>query len=293
MNQHDVLQPFLFEHAAVRGGLVTLDATWRAVLENRDYPPPVRDLLGETMAAAALLSATLKYSGSMIMQMQGDGPIPLLVVECTSELVLRGLAHWKDSLREGPLSELVGPGRFAITLDPREGRRTYQGIVDLAGESVAAVLEHYMLRSEQLDTRLWLAAGEERAVGMLLQHLPGTPSSDHDLWNRAVTLGATLTRSELLLLACTPRELLRRLFHEEDVRVFDTRPVCFGCSCSRERVEAMLRMLGRDEVRSIVAERGAVEVHCEFCNRRYGFDAVDAEQLFAAAVMTAPGATRH
>ncbi len=291
MNQYDVLQPFLFEHAAVRGGLVALDATWRAVLENREYPRPVRDLLGETMAAAALLSATLKYSGSMIMQMQGDGPVPLLVVECTSELALRGLAHWKEGLKEGSLSELVGPGRFAITLDPREGRRSYQGIVELAGESVAAALEHYMLRSEQLDTRLWLAAGQERVVGMLLQQLPGTPSTDHDLWNRAVTLGTTLTRDELL--AAAPRELLRRLFHEEDVRVFDTRPVRFGCSCSRERVEAMLRMLGRDEVRSIIAERGAVEVRCEFCNRRYGFDAVDAEQLFAATVMTAPGPTRH
>ncbi|WP_333841687.1 Hsp33 family molecular chaperone HslO [Pelomicrobium sp.] len=291
MNQHDILQPFLFERAGVRGGLVALDATWQAVLEDRDYPCPVRNLLGETMAAAALLSATLKYSGSMIMQMQGDGPIPLLVVECTSELALRGLAHWKETLPDGPLSELVGSGRFAITLDPREGRRTYQGIVDLAGESVAAVLEHYMRRSEQLDTRLWLAAGEKRAVGMLLQRLPGTASSDHDLWNRAITLGGTVSRNELL--ACVPRELLQRLFHGEDVRVFDTRPVRFGCSCSRERVQAMLRMLGRDEVRAIIAEQGTVEVRCEFCNRRYGFDAVDAEQLFAAAVTTAPSATRH
>lgn len=291
MNQYDVLQPFLLEHAAVRGGLVALDATWRAVLENWDYPRPVRNLLGETMAAAALLSATLKYSGSMIMQMQGEGPIPLLVVECTSELALRGLAHWRDNLREGTLCELVGPGRFVITLDPREGCHTYQGIVDLAGESVAAALEHYMLHSEQLDTRLWLAAGEKRAVGMLLQQLPGTPSSDRASWHRAVTLGATLTRDELL--AYSPRQLLRRLFYEQDVRVFDTRPVCFRCSCSRERVEAMLRMLGRDEVRSIVTERGVLEVHCEFCNRRYAFDAVDAEQLFATTVITAPDATWH
>lgn len=281
----------MFEDAGVRGGLVRLDATWRTVLENRDYPRPVRDVLGELMAAAALLSATLKYSGSIIMQMQGDGAIPLLVVECTSELTLRGLAHWKDEPREGPLSELVGPGRLAITLDPRQGRRTYQGVVDLSGDSVAAALEHYMRRSEQLDTRLWLAADQERAVGMLLQQLPDRPCPDGDLWNRATALGATLTRDELL--AHSPRELLRRLFYEEDLRVFDTRSVSFRCSCSQERVQAMLRMLGRDEVRAILADRGAVEVRCEFCNRRYAFDVVDAEQLFAAEVVTTPGPTQH
>ncbi|MFZ5557809.1 MAG: Hsp33 family molecular chaperone HslO [Pseudomonadota bacterium] len=291
MIQRDILKPFVFERGGIRGELVRLDESWRTAAEGRGYPREVRDLLGELMAASALLSATLKFDGSLVAQIQGDGKVPLLVVECTSELTLRGMAHWRDDVRAAPLRELVGDGRFAITLDPRDGRQSYQGIVELHGHSVAAALEHYMHRSEQLATRLWLAADEHQAAGMLLQQLPADPRADEDAWERINALGATLTRDELLGLA--PAELLRRLFHEEDVRVFASRPVAFRCSCSADRVRAMLRMMGPDEVRSIVAERGEVEVHCEFCNRRYAFDAVDAEQLFAAQHVSDAGRTRH
>lgn len=287
----DSLQRFLFEDTPVRGELVHLDATWRAVLERHDYPPPLRKLLGELMAAGALLSATLKFEGALIMQMQGRGPVKLVVVEVTSAGTLRATASWDDEIPQVPFRELLGGGRFVITLVPTEGTQSYQGVVDMDGDSVAEVLEHYMHKSEQLDTRLWLACDEHQAAGMLLQRLPAEEGPDPDAWNRVVRLGATLSRHELLTLPA--REVLRRLFHEEDVRVFESSPLSFRCSCSRERVTAMLRMLGRDEVRAIVAERGKVEVTCEFCRKRYALDAVDAEQVFAADMQTNARPTRH
>lgn len=288
---HDSLQRFMFEHTPVRGLLVHLDATWRAVLERHDYPAPLRRPLGELMAAGALLSATLKFDGALILQMQGDGPVKLVVVEVTSDGTLRATANWDGELPEAPLRTLLGHGRFVITLVPREGGQSYQGIVALEADGVAEVLEHYMAASEQLDTRIRLASDERSAAGMLLQRLPAPEGEDADAWNRVTRLGATLRDDELLVLPSG--EVIRRLFHEEDVRVFDPAPLSFRCSCSRERVVGMLRMLGRDEVRGIVAERGSVEVTCEFCRKRYALDAVDAEQVFAAEVQTAASGTRH
>ena len=244
------------------------------------------------MAAAALLSATLKFSGSLIMQIQGGGPVRLLVVECGADLTMRAMAHWDGDLAEGAaLPELVGEGRFVITIDPKKGRQTYQGIVDLEGGSVAAVLENYMQRSEQLDTRIWLAADSHGAAGMLLQKMPDSPEADTDAWNRAVLLGATVRPRELLDLPA--REIIHRLYHEEDIRLFDSSPVHFGCTCSRERVANTLRMLGYDEVRSLLDEIGYIEADCEFCNHHYVFDAVDAEQVFASDVVGPVGQTRH
>jgi len=290
---NDTLQRFLFEHAPIRGEVAHLDATWRAVLERHDYPPVLRTILGELMAAGALLAATLKFDGSIILQLQGSGPVKLIVVECTSEQTLRATAKWDGALPDADagLAELLGDGRFVITLVPRDGRQSYQGIVAIDPAGVAASLEHYMQSSEQLDTRLWLAAGEEHAAGLLLQKLPERAEPDEDSWNRATQLAATLTTPELLKLP--PQTLLHRLYHEEDIRLFDPRPVSFRCSCSNDRVVAMLRMLGYAEVRSILEERDAVEVTCDFCNRAYRFDSVDAEQLFAAAHTTHAGPTRH
>jgi len=289
---NDTLQRFLFEHAPIRGEVARLDATWRAVLERHDYPPALKRVLGELMAAGALLAATLKFEGSIILQMQGDGPVKLIVVECTSERTLRATAKWDGALADqAGFADLVGDGRFVITLVSGEGRQSYQGVVEIDPRGVAASLEQYMHRSEQLATRLWLAAGDERAAGLLLQKLPGQEDSDHDRWNRATKLAATLTVPELLELPVAT--LLHRLYHEEDVRLFEPRPVSFRCSCSAERVSAMLRMLGYAEVNSILDERDAVEVTCEFCNRAYRYDRVDAEQIFAASHATQPGATRH
>jgi molecular chaperone Hsp33 len=242
------------------------------------------------MAAAALLSATLKFDGALILQIQGSGAVKLIVVECTSEQTMRATAKWEGE-PAGGFRDMVGDGRFVITIAPSDVTQTYQGIVELSGDSVSQVLEHYMRASEQLETRLWLASDAAQAAGMLLQRVPGPAGEDTDAWTRAVLLGDTVRSEELLTLPGT--QIIRRLYHEEDVRVFDPRVVSFRCSCSRERVVNMLRMLGHEEVRSIIAERGQVEVNCEFCNRHYGFDAVDAEQIFAADLQTRAGTTRH
>ncbi len=287
----DSLQRFLFEHLPVRGELVHLDATWQAVLDRHTYPQPLRNVLGELMAAAGLLASTLKFDGAIILQLHGTGPVSLIVVECTSEQTLRATAKWTGELEGEDLPALLGTGRFVITLAPTQGAQTYQGVVDLEGRTVAACLEHYMRHSEQLETRLWLAADDARAAGMLLQQLPGTRDHDPDGWNRVGHLGSTVTESELLELP--PEKLLHRLYHEDDLRLFESRPVSFRCSCSTQRVVSMLRMLGHDEVKSIIEERETVDVTCEFCNKRYCFDAVDAEQLFIDDVVASPGTTRH
>jgi molecular chaperone Hsp33 len=287
----DTLQRFMFEGAAIRGELVHLDSTWRTVLERHHYPPAVRDTLGELMAAAALLSATLKFNGSVSLQIQGNGPVKLLVVESTSDRTLRAMAQWSGEPEPGSFPELVGEGRFVITIDPRESGNRYQGIVSLEGDTVSAALENYLARSEQLDSRLWLAADPSQAAGMLLQRLPGRQDDDPETWLRATHLGATVRRDELLRLPA--REIIRRLYHEEDIRLFERQVLRFHCSCSRERVANVLRMLGYDEIRSILSERNAVDVDCEFCNQHYTFDVVDAEQLFASSTSAQARSTRH
>jgi molecular chaperone Hsp33 len=295
MKSSDTLQRYLFEHAPVRGELVHLDQTWQHILERHDYPPLLRDLLGELAAAAVLLAATLKLQGALVLQIQGNGPLSLLVVECTGELLVRATAKWSGELRHGDLGQLVGEGRFVITLDPKDGNQSYQGIVPLEGGSVAEMLQNYMLRSEQLDTRLWLAADDKSAAGMLLQILPAQPGQtehpDADAWPRATQLADTLKRDELLTLPAA--EVVRRLYHEEDIRLFEPQSVAFHCSCSRQSVGNMLKMLGQAEIEDILEERGSIEIHCEFCNQRYEFDGVDAAQLFAETIPAAGSETRH
>ncbi len=296
----DSLHRFLFEQSHVRGELVHLDDAWRAVLERHDYPAALRAVMGELMAAAVLLAATLKLKGSLILQIQGKGPVTLLVVECDGELNVRATAKWQGELDGIGFAQMVGDGRFVITLDPRDGGQTYQGIVALDGSSVAEVLQNYMLRSDQLETRLWLAADAQGAAGLLLQKMPGDGGHavgkhdewlddgqdedwDTETWQRVTMLTDTLQREELLGLPAL--ELIRRLYGEEDVRLFDAHLVAFRCTCSRDRVARMLKMLGWDEVQSVLAEQGMVEVGCEFCNQKYRFDKVDAEQVFAAEVL--------
>ena len=288
----DSLQRFLFENVAVRGDIVHLDATWRAVLERHDYPTPVRNLLGQMMTAAVLLSATLKYKSRLTMQIQGNGPVSFMVVECTSDRNLRGLAHCEDNISTSRLPEMVGNGRLAITLEPLEGTERYQSIVELTGDTLAEALDDYLYRSEQLDTHLWLSVDENRAGGLLIQKLPSNHTEqEQEAWNRIHHLSSTIQGGELLSL--DPREIIHRLYHEEDVRVFESEAICFRCSCSSERVANMLRTLGYDEVKAIVEEEGSVKVACEFCNHKYEFDSVDAEQLFAAGISHDAPTTRH
>lgn len=290
MRTTDSLHRFLFEGNQVRGEIVHLDATWRALQGSHAYPEAVRNLLGEAAAASALLTPTLKFDGKLTLQVTGDGPVHLLVMQCTSGNTLRGLARWHGDASNDSLIELIGAGHMAITIDPTKGRERYQGIVEVQGGELADALEGYFQQSEQLGTRLWLAADRHRAVGLLLQQLPGE-ADDADAWNRVQQLGGTLTRHELLELP--PPELMRRLFSEEDLRVFEPTPLSFRCGCSRENVASVLRGLGQEEVRSIIADEGLVKVDCEFCGQIYEFDSVDAETLFQGIGQSPISPTRH
>ncbi len=290
-NSTDTLRRFLFEYAPIRGEVVRLDSVWQSVIERHDYPPVLQKLMGELCAAAVLLAATLKLKGSMVLQIHGKGAVKLLVVECSGDLELRATAKWEGDLTQGTLQELVGDGRFVITLDPKDGNQAYQGIVALEGDSIAEILQNYMTRSEQLETRLWLAADGKHAAGMLLQKLPEQHEPDADAWDRAVQIADTLKPEELLNLPSA--ELVHLLYHEEDIRLFDAQAVVFRCTCSRDNVARMLHMLGREEVDAILAERGDVEVYCEFCNQRYVFDSIDADAVFIDIMAVAANWTLH
>ena len=302
----DTLQRFMLKGAPVRGEIVSLDHAWLEVVCRHDLPPRVRDRLGELSAAALLLAASLKFDGALVLQIHGDGPVALFVVECDAQGSFRATAKLREGSVIAPdagLRDLVdraGGGRFVVTLDPRTkspNRQPYQGIVPFEGESVSEVLEHYMARSEQVPTRLWLAADGRRSVGLLLQRLPdegGGPHGampDDDGWNRMQKLADTISAQELLELP--PAKVLERLFWQEPLRAFDQRDCRFACTCSREKVASMLRTLGRAEIDGILAEFGKVDVHCEFCNIAYGFDAVDCAGLFVAGVSPEAPERRH
>ena len=297
----DTLQKFIFDNAAVKGEFVEISDTWREVQQRHDYPAAVKTVLGEMLAAAALLSANLKFNGAIIMQIHGDGPVRLLVVECDAELRLRATAKVDPAAAIADGSGLTallnahGKGRFVITLDPLDkvpGQQPYQGIVPLDGDSMAAVIENYMLRSEQLDTRLWLGADAHVARGLLLQKLPrhsgkddqtvqASAEEDLETWNRAVMLASTLKQDELL--STDIATLMNRLFWEEAIRVFEPAHPQFFCGCTRDKVGNMLKMLGRAEVEDALAELGHLGINCDFCGKHYEFDKVDCAQLFATS----------
>jgi len=298
----DRVERFLLHGAPVRGEIVTLDEAWREVVARHALPPAVRDRLGELSAAALLLAATLKFDGAMILQIHGDGPVTLFVVECLTDGRYRATVKLRDGAddiaHDASLAALVNPngtGRFVVTLDPRSdspNRQPWQGIVPFSGDSVAEMLERYMHQSEQLPTRLWLAADERRAVGLLLQKLPdegGKPTTGHDEdgWERMQHLAGTISPAELLGLA--PAKVLERLFWQETLHGFDAHEFRFSCTCSRTKVVDMLRMLGRDEVEEIIVEQGGVEVRCDFCNALWQLDAVDCAMVFTESGELAPG----
>jgi molecular chaperone Hsp33 len=306
MHDRDSLHRFLFEQYPIRGHLVHLDASWRALIEHRDYPVAIRTALGEAAVASLLLAATIKFEGVLSLQLQGDGPVHLLLAQCTSGLGVRGLARYRDetatdaSFPSGAgISDLLGAGNLTVTVETDDSSQRYQGIVPVTGKRLAESLQTYFENSEQLPTRLWLYADEHGASGMLLQRLPGEggtaaatdPQAVDDAWRRVQLIGETLTPEELRTL--TDAEILHRLFNEDDVRLYEPAPVFFKCRCSRERVSGVLQGLGEAESRAILAERGEVEVRCDFCNRAYVFDAVDVEQLFNAGVTGDSGGSVH
>lgn len=307
------LHKFLFEGLPVRGRLVRLDDGWQELLRRRGartpWPTEVLSLVGQMCAAGTLLQSNIKFDGALVLQIQGEGPVPLLVAEVQPSLRFRATATVGAAVPAGAaLAALVNPrGRCAITLDPADrqpGQQPYQGVVALHDgdgqplPTLAAVIEHYMRQSEQLDTRLVLAADERVAAGLLIQRLPAEggssaaqadPAALAEGFNRIAHLAATLSADELLTLDAAT--LLRRLFWQEDLRRFAPQTPAFACRCSRERVRGMLRGLGRGESDALLAERGEVEVGCEFCGLLYRFDAVDVGEMFTPAPDQAPGSS--
>jgi molecular chaperone Hsp33 len=305
---------FICDGAPVRGEIVSISSAWQAVLERRTDPPAVRRVLGDFIGAATLLSASLKFEGTLIIQAQSKGPIQLLVVECKSDLSMRATvklsvdpAEIEPNATLGELLDATHTGRLVITLDPKDrepGQQPYQGIVALQEQhgafikpvnSAAEAIALYMQNSEQLDTRIWLSSNETHIGGLLLQRLPNSGGHAHidpqiaaEGWSRIQTLGETITEEELLNLP--PTTILRRLFLEEStengVRSFPSRPIRFACSCSRTKVADILRMLGEEEVQSILVEQGIVETVCDFCAQPYRFDAVDCQQVFKTNLLS-------
>jgi molecular chaperone Hsp33 len=290
----DSLSRFLLERSGLRGVLVHLDETWRAILARADYPEAVAACLGETCAAAALFTGHVKVDGRLSVQLRGTGALRTLFAECTAAGTLRGIAHYAQPLPDPLTPRAFGPGSvLAITIEnhplgEREPVR-YQGLVTMDADSLAGAFEGYFDQSEQLPTRVLLAADGRRAAGLMVQQLPATPDPDGDGWARASALFDTLGPAELL--ATPARTLLWRLFHEDDIRLLGQRPLAFACSCSRARVEDMLRTLGPVEA-AAAAEGGEASIHCDFCGQAFAFTPDQVEGLFAAAGPNAPGSER-
>ncbi|MED5526048.1 Hsp33 family molecular chaperone HslO [Gallaecimonas pentaromativorans] len=276
----DKLYRFVFENAQVRGELVQLDESFEAIIANHNYPQPIQRLLGQLMAATSLLTATVKFEGEITVQLQGDGPVSLAVINGTHQQVLRGVARYQGEVPDGTLAEMVGKGYLVITISPKDGER-YQGVVGLEGDNLAQVLEGYFANSEQLPTRLWLFAEGQKAAGMMLQVLPAAEDEESQ-FEHLTTLTDTIKAEELFELGA--EDVLHRLFHQEEVRLFEPQPVSFKCTCSRERCESALISLGQDEVEKLVAEHdGALDMDCEYCRKQYRFDSVDVAGIFAGA----------
>lgn len=283
MSNPDQRQRLLFDDLAIRGELVGLEQTYQDVLKQHPYPKPLQQLLGEFMAAVTLLSNTLKFEGILSLQARGSGQARLVMAEIQNQEQLRAIAQYNDDFVDS--GAILGEGTLAITIDPKVGKR-YQGIVSLRDHGLAAALEDYFLQSEQIRTRIWLAADGKRASGMLLQALPGSASqssleADADGWDRVTQLAATITDAELLEL--DNDSMLYRLFHEEVVRTYPPADVWFQCTCSRERSANAVYSLGIESAREVIAQDGVVQVDCQFCHAKYNFNQDDVEQLFADA----------
>ncbi len=298
----DLIKRWLLHQSRVRGAVVSLDDSWQQVVGRHDAPPAVLRALGELTAAGLLLASTIKFDGFLTLQIQGDGPVSLMVVDCEADGAFRSTYRLADQSIEaikelnsyeadgslGPLVNVHGKGRFAVTIVPRDPhQQSYQGIVAFDGDTVADILQTYMERSEQLPTRIYLGASKDRAVGLMLQQMPleggKTPSveaieKDQDDWELMTHLAGTVQVEEML--SIPEATLMRRLYWEQDLRVLQERATLFRCQCNRHKVASMLQMLGQKEVESIIAERSQIKVNCEYCNNEYVFDRVDAAALF-------------
>ena len=296
---NDSILRFIFKNTPIRGAAVHLDTAWSAIKHFQQWPTPVARLMGEMTAGALLLASSIKFEGALILQIQGDGPVRLAIAEVRNGLLVRATAKLNDSMTitddmgTKALVNACGRGQCAVMLDPkdrREGEPLYQGVVSLAGDSLAEGLMNYMQQSEQIHTRLWFAADEKNAAGLMIQKMPGMGGDDAHLTddpetlNRIETLAETITDKELLTLST--QEVVHRLFWEEEPQVLSEAMPKFACTCSRDRVRAMIAQLGKDEALGIIAEMGHIEVRCDFCGRTERFDLNDVMAIFDSGETT-------
>ncbi len=289
MIEQDSLRRFLFEELSIRGEWVRLHQSWNDSKQFQNLSEVAEEQLGQALAAVVLLSASIKFDGSLILQAQGDGAIKTIVAQSTHDQKIRGLLRGSTNNLKSSFSELIGKGRLVITVENNIGE-PYQGVTPLEGNSLADVITTYFLQSEQLETKVWLFANGTDIAGLFLQQLPGNENDQSD-WERIVMLANTVSKEEMLTLES--ETMLYRLFNEEKVRLFEHKPVEFKCGCSQQKIENTLATLGRKELESILQERDKIEVDCEFCGRQYGFDAVDVENLLKGQPLVSQSKTLH
>lgn len=281
MNQPDTLQRFMFEHANIRGEIAHLNDTYKTIMHQHPYPADVRAILGEALVACVLLSGSIKFEGEISLQFSGDHRLPLLIVQCDHQLNVRAFAKYQEQEDAAPIDYYAAflNGKMVLTINQFKKTKSYQSVVPIDSASMSENLMHYFAQSEQLSTRVWLAANADKASGMILQLMPGQDTQQRELfWEYAVHLGETITDDELLTLDNVT--ILHRLYHETELRLYPPRKLQFQCRCNQEKMKQVLTILGEEDLNELIKERGNVAIRCDFCNTEYQFDAIDIMMLF-------------
>ncbi|KTC92030.1 Hsp33 family molecular chaperone HslO [Legionella cincinnatiensis] len=279
MKQSDTLQRFIFEHANIRGEIVHIEDTYQTIMSQRNYPPMVKNLLGEALVSCLLLASSIKFQGSLNLQFQGDKRLPLLLVQCDHELNVRAFAQFIENLETKEYANAFLEGQMVLTINQNNQTNAYQSMVPIQSTSMSENLMNYFAQSEQVSTRVWLAVNESAAAGMLLQLMPGQDTQHREqFWEYAVQLGQTVSEHELLTL--DNEILLYRLYHETEIRIFERRETRFKCRCSLDKMKQVLTVLGEEDANELLKEQGEVAIRCDFCNQKYTFDPIDITMLF-------------
>ncbi|MFO9076911.1 Hsp33 family molecular chaperone HslO [Legionella pneumophila serogroup 1] len=279
MKEADTLQRFIFEHANIRGEIVHIEKTFQNIMNQRDYPPMVKNLLGEALVSCLLLASSIKFEGNLSLQFQGDERLSLLLVQCDHNLNIRGFAKCAESLEIADYATAFLQGRMVITLSQDNQTQAYQSLIPIQSTSMSENLMTYFAQSEQIATRVWLAVNEDMAAGMLLQLMPGQDTIQREqFWEYAVQLGQTVTEDELLTI--DNQTLLYRLYHETELRIFESRSTRFQCRCNQDKMKQVITVLGEEEATDLIKEKGKIEITCDFCNQKYTFDSIDVTLLF-------------
>ena len=279
MNDSDTLQRFMFEHASIRGEIAHLDSTYQTIMAQHPYPPMVRTLLCEALISCLLLAGSIKFEGEISLQFQGDKRLPLLLVQCDNQLHIRAFAKYQQDDTRVDYNSAFLQGTMVFTINQYNQTQAYQSMVPIRSTSMSENLMHYFAQSEQIASRVWLAVNEHRAAGILLQLMPGQDTQHREqFWEYAVQLGQTISEQELLSLDNST--ILHRLYHETELRLYTSRPASFRCRCNADKMKHVLTILGEDDIKNLLQERGQIEINCDFCNHLYTFDAIDIAMLF-------------